>query len=62
MELGISSLGFLVDLGLSGKFNNLYDLLFDATESCFKFAEENDNKICEIVLDPPEILTSEKKQ
>ena len=62
MELGISSLGFLVDLGLSGKFNNLYDLLFDATESCFKFAEENNIKICEIVLDPPEILTSEKKQ
>jgi len=62
MELGISSLGFLVDLGLSGKFKNLYNLLFDATEACFKFAEENDNKICEIVLDPPEILMSGKKQ
>ena len=62
MELGISSLGFIVDLGLSGKFKNLFNLLFDATESCFKFAEENDIKICEIVLDPPEILTIEKKQ
>lgn len=62
MELGISSLGFLVDLGLSGKFKNLFNLLFDATESCFKFAEENDKKICEIVLDPPEILTIEKRQ
>ncbi|TFG23108.1 MAG: sugar phosphate isomerase/epimerase [Promethearchaeota archaeon] len=62
MELGISSLGFLVDLAMSGKFKNLFNLFFDSTESCFKFAEENDNKICEIVLEPPEILTSEKKQ
>lgn len=62
MELGISSLGFLVDLAMSGKFENLFNLLFEATESCFKFAEENDNMICEIVLEPPEILTSEKKQ
>ena len=62
MELGISSLGFIVDLGLLGEFKNLFNLLFDATESCFKFAEENDIKICEIVLDPPEILTIEKKQ
>ena len=62
MELGISSLGFLVDLAMSGKFKNLFNLFFDATESCFKFAEENDNKICEIVLEPPEILMSEKKQ
>ena len=62
MELGISSLGFLVDLAMSGKFENLFNLFFDSIESCFKFAEENDKKICEIVLDPPEILTSEKRQ
>ena len=56
MELGISSLGYVVDFGLSGEFNSLPDLLFKATESCLTFAEENDIRICELVLEPLETL------
>jgi sugar phosphate isomerase/epimerase len=62
MELGISSLGYIMDLGLSGKFKSLFNLLFDATESCLKFAEKNNINVCELVLDPPEISTIEKRQ
>ncbi|MFX1395231.1 MAG: hypothetical protein ACFFAH_16930, partial [Promethearchaeota archaeon] len=62
MELGISSLGYIMDLGVSGNFKNLFNLLFDTTESCLMFAEKNNIKICELVLDPPEILRNEKRQ
>jgi len=62
MELGISSLGYIMDLGVSGKFKDLLNLLLDTTESCLMFAEKNKIKICEIVLDPPEILTIEKRE
>jgi len=62
MELGISSLGYIIDLGLTKNFENLFDLLFIASESCLNFAEENDIKVIELVLDPPEIFKNENKR
>jgi len=62
MELGISSLGHIVEFGLSGKYNTLNDLLLKATEECLKFSENNDFKVCELIIDPPEIFASENKQ
>ncbi len=63
MELGISSLGNLVELALTKKYTRMIDLLLDATEACLKFAEEEkDVKVCEIVLDPPEIHENEYRQ
>lgn len=56
MELGISSLGYIIDLGLTKNFENLFDLIYNASELCLNFAEENDIKICELVLDPPEVF------
>ena len=38
MELGISSLGHIIDIARIGKFKNLADLLFNATEQCLNFA------------------------
>lgn len=62
MKLGISSLGHIIEFGLSGKFKNLIDLLLEATEACLNFSEERSLKICELVLDPPVIFSSENKQ
>ena len=62
MELGISSLGYIIDFGLNQNFENLFDLLYNASELCLNFAEENDIKICELVLDPPEIFNENKRK
>ena len=62
IEIGISSLGHIVELGLSKKCKSLIDLLLEATDECFRFAEKNDIKLVEIVLDPPDIHTNEKRQ
>ncbi len=61
-ELGISSLGHIIEYGLLGKFENLFDLLLKASEDCLKFAEENNIKVVELVLDPPEIFNSTNQQ
>lgn len=61
-ELGISSLGHIIEYGLLGKFENLFDLLLKASEDCLKFAEENNIEVVELVLDPPEILNSTNQQ
>jgi sugar phosphate isomerase/epimerase len=61
-ELGISSLGHIIEYGLLGKFENLFDLLLKASEDCLKFAEENNIKVVELVLDPPEIFNSKNQQ
>lgn len=60
MELGIGSIAFIYDSINHGRFNNSIDLLLHSTERTFNFAEENEIKVCEIILDPPEILLSEK--
>ena len=56
MELGISSLGFIIEMGLSTKFENLVDLQLNASEACLNYAEENGITVVELVLDPPEIF------
>lgn len=62
MNLGISSLGHLVDKALRGKSEKMIDLLINSTEACFKFAEKNKVGLVEIILDPPHIYTKENKQ
>lgn len=62
MELGISVSGFILDLAFSKKFNNLSDLLLEANEACLTYAEENDIKVCELVLDPPDVISNEIKR
>ncbi|MFX1379342.1 MAG: sugar phosphate isomerase/epimerase family protein [Promethearchaeota archaeon] len=61
MELGISSLGHIIDIARIGKFKNLADLLFNATEQCLNFAENYGIKIVELVIEPPQALNDEFK-
>ncbi len=61
MELGLGSIAFIYDSINSGKFSNSINLLLNSIERTFHFAEENDLTICEIILDPPEMLMSESK-
>lgn len=56
MNLGISSLAFIVEFGLTKKYESLGELLLDSTNECFIFAEKYGIQIVEIVLDPPVIL------
>ncbi|MFX1420081.1 MAG: sugar phosphate isomerase/epimerase family protein [Promethearchaeota archaeon] len=62
MELGISSLGHIIDIARLGKFKNLKDLLYDATEKCLTFAEKSGIETIELVIDPPEVFSSEYRQ
>jgi sugar phosphate isomerase/epimerase len=62
MQLGISSLGYIIEFGLSGKYDNLIDLQLAASESCLNFAEENGIDLIELVLDPPEMFESDGRQ
>ncbi len=62
MKLGISSLGHLVDKALRGKAKTMIDLLITSTEACFKFAEKNNIKEVEVILDPPEIYSSQNRR
>lgn len=62
MELGISSLGHIIEMGLSGKYSNLIDLQLAASESCLNFAEKHGIDLVELVLDPPEIFEEENRQ
>jgi sugar phosphate isomerase/epimerase len=60
--LGLSSLSHLVDFSLTGKYHKLIDLLIDSSKACLEFSEENAFKICEIILDPPDIFTTENEK
>ena len=62
MELGISSLGDIIDFGLCNKWKNVDDLLSKSTEVCLNFAEEQDIAVVEIVIDPQNIFIDEIKQ
>jgi len=62
MELGLGSIAFIYDSINHGEFNNSDELLLHSIERTFDFAENNDIKICELILDPPEILISENRQ
>lgn len=61
MELGISSLGHIIEYGLSGNYISLMDLLFKASEACLNYAENNDITTVELVLDPPEVFNDENQ-
>ncbi len=62
MELGISSLGHIIDIARDTKFKNLIELQINATEQCLDFAENNDIDIVELVVEPPQIFHREYKQ
>jgi sugar phosphate isomerase/epimerase len=62
MQLGISSLGHIIENGLSGKYSNLTELLLQSSENCLDYAEKNDIKVVELVLDPPEVYNEKSKQ
>ena len=62
MQLGVSSLGFVVEHSIEGKQNSLIDILLSATEACLRFSEAQGFNICEILIDPPEIYTKENKK
>ncbi|TKJ21141.1 MAG: hypothetical protein CEE43_10710 [Promethearchaeota archaeon Loki_b32] len=62
MELGISTLGHLIEIGLNGKFKNLFELQLKASEECLNFAEQHGIKIIELVLEPPEVFNDEHRQ
>ena len=61
-ELGISSMGHIFDIIRSNKFKNLTDLLLEATKASLEFAEQNNIGVCEIILEPPEIFSSENQK
>jgi len=61
IELGISSLGHVNDYKYSGNFTDSFDLLYKSAENCLKFSEENDIRVCEILIEAPEILSNEHK-
>lgn len=61
IELGVSSLGHVNDLKDTGNFSDSFDLLYKSAEGALNFAEENDIKICEILLEAPDILSGENK-
>ncbi|MHA1148131.1 MAG: sugar phosphate isomerase/epimerase family protein [Promethearchaeota archaeon] len=62
MELGISSLAYINECRTFGKYNSSIDILIDGSQKTFEFAEKNDIKICELLIDPPAIDTNEKCQ
>ncbi|MHA1148132.1 MAG: sugar phosphate isomerase/epimerase family protein [Promethearchaeota archaeon] len=64
MQLGISSLGHIIELGLTKneRYTSLLDLLLDATETCLKFSEDNNLKICELIIDPPDIFNNQNRR
>ena len=62
MELGISSLGHIIDYGLDSKYNDIFKMYYQSTEKCLKFAEEKGINIVEIVVDPQNIFTDTRRQ
>ena len=56
MELGISSLAFIVEQGMIGKQKAMETLLQEATREALEFSRANGLKACELVLDPPELF------
>jgi len=62
MELGISTLGHIIEIGLNDKFKNLFELLLKASEECLNFAEHFGINIIEFVIDPPDVFNHENRQ
>ena len=57
MEIGISSLGYFIDNGLNKKNIDIFNMFYESTEECLKFAEENEIRVVELVIDPHNIFT-----
>ncbi|MFW9970438.1 MAG: sugar phosphate isomerase/epimerase family protein [Candidatus Odinarchaeota archaeon] len=62
MELGISTLGHIIDIARATKFKNLMDIQFNATEQCLNFTEKNGIEIIELVIEPPQIINDEYRR
>ncbi|MFX1569623.1 MAG: sugar phosphate isomerase/epimerase family protein [Promethearchaeota archaeon] len=62
MELGIGSIAFIYTAIKKKQFSNSIDLLLHSIEDTLIFTEKNGLRVCEIILDPPEILLSERKR
>ena len=62
MELGISSLGNIIDYGLNIEYDDIPNMLYHATDECLTFAEENGISLVELVIDPQDLYTEAKKQ
>ncbi|TFG19942.1 MAG: sugar phosphate isomerase/epimerase [Promethearchaeota archaeon] len=63
MQLGISSLGHIIEYGMTKKdaYHTLIDLLLNATEACLTYSEDNHFKVCELIIDPPDIFSNENR-
>jgi sugar phosphate isomerase/epimerase len=62
MQLGISTLGHLIDFTTSNKAIDLPRSLYQATESCLNYIEENGIEVIELVIEPQSFLRGEHKQ
>ena len=62
MELGISSLGHIIDNGLDSEYKDIINLFYKSTEECLNYAEEQDIAVVEIVVDPQNIFIDVIKQ
>ncbi|MFX0075481.1 MAG: sugar phosphate isomerase/epimerase family protein [Candidatus Hermodarchaeota archaeon] len=62
MELGISSLGNIIDYGLNSKYNEIHNMIYNATDECLKFAEEHEIEVVEIVVDPQDLYSEAKRE
>ena len=62
MELGISSLGHIIDYGLNNEYKDITNMFFQSTEECLNFAEEKGINVVEIVVDPQNIFTDTKRE
>jgi sugar phosphate isomerase/epimerase len=62
MELGISSLGYIIDYGINNEYKDITNMIYQSTEQCLNFAEEKGINVVEIVVDPQNIFTDTKKQ
>ena len=62
MELGISSLGNIIDYSVNGKHSDIPNIIYHATEECLKFAEEKAINVVELVVDPQDLYTEANRQ
>ena len=62
MELGISSLGSIIDCSLDSNCSDIPNRIYHATEECLKYAEENAINLVELVVDPQDLYTEANKQ
>ncbi|KKM67303.1 hypothetical protein LCGC14_1472440 [marine sediment metagenome] len=62
MKLGISSMGHIFDCIRSNKYNNLTDILLESIKGSLEFAGQNNLDVCELMLEPPEIFSSENQK